>query len=69
MRYCFILGNNSTLSIVEILNVFLLFKINVQIVSFSEEALLLDIQDEFLINDFFSRLGGSIKNRKRLFKY
>ncbi|MEK7167023.1 MAG: DNA methyltransferase, partial [Patescibacteria group bacterium] len=61
MRYCFILGNNSTLSIVEILNVFLLFKINVQIVSFSEEALLLDIQDEFLINDFFSRLGGSIK--------
>ncbi|MBI4653086.1 50S ribosomal protein L11 methyltransferase [Candidatus Kuenenbacteria bacterium] len=61
MKYSFILGHNPTLSIMEILNVFLLFKINVQIISFSEEALLLEIENEFSIKTFFSRLGGSIK--------
>jgi tRNA (guanine10-N2)-dimethyltransferase len=61
MKYCFILGHNPTLSIIEILNVFLLFKVNIQIISFSEETLLLKVENKFSINTFFSRLGGSIK--------
>jgi len=61
MKYCFIIGHNPTLSIIEILNVFLLFKVNIQIISFSNEALLLEVENEFPIKIFFSRLGGSIK--------
>ncbi|PKL72182.1 hypothetical protein CVV26_02630 [Candidatus Kuenenbacteria bacterium HGW-Kuenenbacteria-1] len=61
MQYCFILGHNPTLSIIEILNVFLLFKIDVQIISFSEEVLLLNVANLFPLDNFFSRLGGTIK--------
>lgn len=69
MQYCFILGNNPTLSILEILSVFKLFKNKIQIISFSDEILLVDIESEFLIDNFLSRLGGTIKIGKIEKKY
>lgn len=61
MKYFFILGNNPTLSLAELSAVFDLKNNEEYILSFSKNALILDLDEDINPKELIKKLGGTIK--------
>lgn len=61
LRYFFVLGNNPTLSKIEILNLIEKLNIKFNIISSSKEILIIELSSEIEAKSFLGKLGGTVK--------